>query len=257
MNKNIYVVHDGLIIDENSVFNFNKTITSNKFIEVLPNYDYTFIPDEVPIESLIKLNKIQSNDIYEKYKVMSNITGNLICCKDKSKINKKQNKITKETYDEYINFINSYDISKDKWIYNIIDGYAEIDKILYQDEQIIIIPSYTYDGLIKEKIHILVICKDKMLRTIRDLESSHIELLEHVKTKGLEIICEKYLIEPEFLNIYFHYAPSTYQLHIHFTNLNNKDVRNSVDCAHHIDNVIFNLKLNSNYYKLIDMVKRV
>jgi m7GpppX diphosphatase len=146
---------------------------------------------------------------------------------------------------------------RSQWIYNIIDGAAEQSDIIYMDEDIIIIPTYTWANSDVEKLHVLAIVKDKNLRTIRDLNQSHIELLKKIKNIGLAIISSNYSIEIDEINIYFHYEPSTYQLHAHFTNLLNNDFKNSVECSHHIDNVIFNLSLNSDYYKLINMVKRL
>ena len=45
----------------------------------------------------------------------------------------------KETFQEYLDYINKYEQNKDKWIYNIIDGISEQDKIIYRDEFLIVI----------------------------------------------------------------------------------------------------------------------
>ena len=237
-DKKFDILPDGLIWEENK-------------------YNYTFIPDSKTYSNLKIVEIVQQNDVYEKYKVKANIFGELICCKDKTKISNLKNKIGYETYEEYINFISTYDKSRDQWIYNIIDGIAETSDILYVDEDIIIIPTYTWNKSDVEKLHVLAIVKDKNLRTIRDLNQSHIQLLKNIKNIGIGIISFKYSIQSDEINIYFHYEPSTYQLHAHFTNLSNSDFKNSVECSHHIDNVIFNLSLNSDYYKLINMVKRL
>lgn len=253
---NMYVIPDGVICEYENLVE-KKSLKSRVYLEPKSNIKYTFIADNKSYQDVRLLEKIQSNDIFEKYKVSANVNGELICCDDQSKLKNFKNKITYETYLEYLDLISEYDIEKDRWIYNIIDGIAEQESILYSDESIIIIPSYTWDKADIDNLHVLCIFKDINLRTIRDLDSSHIELLEKVKTIGTNIINMEYSIDIDEINIYFHYEPSTYQLHLHFTNVSNRNFRNSVESSHHIDSVLFNLSINSDYYKLIKMVKLV
>lgn len=251
--KNMYVIPDGIIFEyERIESNF---LESKKSTEQDDNKKYTFIADNKSYNNVKLLEKVQSNDIFEKYKVSANIKGELICCKDRSKLKNFKNKITYETYQEYLNFISEHDTEKDRWIYNIIDGLSEQESILYSDDSIVLVPSYTWVNDDIDNLHVLAIFKDINLRTIRDLDSSHIDLLEKVKAIGLNIISIEYGVEMNKINIYFHYEPSTYQLHLHFTNISNKNFRNSVESSHHIDNVLFNLSINSDYYKLIKMIK--
>lgn len=255
----LYVIPDGVIIQEKkTIFNIDNNLvskytTTNELLN--PDYKYTFIPDTKHFDNINIIEKIHSNDVYEKYKISARVLGELLLCKDVKKIKKREKKIGHETYDEYLELISKHDKTKDQWIYNIIDGVSEIEKIIYQDDKIILIPNYTWDGDNVEKLHLLVIFKDKILRTIRDLNSVHIELLTHIKNICIDIIPNKYEIEKEYINMYFHYEPSTYQLHLHVTNLLNKELRNSVECSHHIDNVLFNISIKSDYYQSINMIK--
>jgi hypothetical protein len=50
--------------------------------------------------------------------------------------------------------------------------------------------------------------------------------------------------------MFFHYELSTYHLHIHFVNTANNDARSSVEYSHELNNVIFNLSIYSQYYKV-------
>ena len=50
--------------------------------------------------------------------------------------------------------------------------------------------------------------------------------------------------------MFFHYDPSTYQLHIHFANIAENN-GSSVEYSHDLDIVIFNLSLDSDYYKKV------
>ena len=78
-----------------------------------------------------------------------------------------------------------------------------------------------------------------------------------MKNKSIEIIKNNFDLDDTELKIFFHYEPSTYHLHIHFINVLNKDLNSSVEYSHSLDNVLFNLELDSNYYKKIIMNKRV
>ena len=173
-----------------------------------------------------------------------------------SKLKKSAKQIVKETHEEYLDVIMKRDIEKDKWIYNIIDGLAEQENIMYRDDFSISMPTYTWDAKNVERLHILCIPMDKQLRTIRELTKEHIPLLEHMKKTTLEKIEQVYGLKEGSLKIYFHYEPSTYHLHIHFVNIRYKDAGSSVEYSHDLDSVIFNLSLDSDYYRKIKLNRR-
>jgi m7GpppX diphosphatase len=212
-----------------------------------------FIPKKViSFDKIKKENLIMTNDVYEKYNATTNILGELIICNDISKTKQyNSKKIIKESYEEYLNFINNYDIKNDKWIYNIIDKVSEQDKVIFRNDFFIIMPNYTWNEHDISKLHILAIVTDKNIRSIRDLNSSHISLLNDINSQTLVIIKKKYDIDADSLKIFFHYEPSTYILHIHYVNINYIDARSSVEYSHELSNVIFNLTLDNDYYKKI------
>jgi m7GpppX diphosphatase len=83
--------------------------------------------------------------------------------------------------------------------------------------------------------------------------------LEQIEEEQIEEeqIEENYELKEENLKIFFHYDPSTYHLHMHFINTKNTKSGSSVEYSHDLDMVIFNLKLDSDYYKKINLNKRV
>lgn len=226
------------------------------------NKEYTLVlslDDE--LFNNIKYNEqIMSNDVFEKYKItccpIKSLNGELFICNDISKLSINTNIIIKETYDEYLDYIKSRYADKDQWIYNIIDGIAEQSQILYQDEEYIIIPDIKFDNSSISKLHILCMPIDKTIRCIRSLEKKHIKLLKNMKEKTLREIKTRYNLDECNLKIYIHYNPSTYHLHIHFVNNLFHNISSSVEYSHELNNVIFNLKLDSNYYKKIVLNKR-
>jgi m7GpppX diphosphatase len=78
-----------------------------------------------------------------------------------------------------------------------------------------------------------------------------------MKKVTLNIIETKYGLKEENLKIFFHYNPSTYHLHIHFINIYYTNAGSSVEYSHDLDIVIFNLNLDTNYYKKIHLNTRL
>ena len=221
------------------------------------NVNYKFIPSKVTsFDKIVKNNKTMENDIYEKYEATAEISGELIVCNDVSKMKRTEKKLVRETYEEYLTSLKKRDPNKDKWIYNIIDGTSEQELILHRDELCIIIPTYMWDSVNIEKLHILCLPTDITLRSIRSLTAAHIPLLEHMKKVTLETIKAKYGLDECYLKIFFHYEPSTYHLHIHFINTAHYEARSSVEYSHELNNIIFNLSLYSQYYKVAILNKR-
>lgn len=219
---------------------------------------YKFIPNTiVSFPSIRKIKTIMENDSFIKYQAIAEVKGEYIVCNDNTKLKKYTKRIIKESYEEYLEFMLKRGFEKDQWIYNIINGSAEKETILYRDDTIIVIPAYTWDSTEIEKIHILCLPTDTSIRTIRDLTLENVQLLEHMKNATLQKIEEIYGLTEENLKMFFHYDPSTYHLHIHFINNVNTETWSSVEYSHDLDSVIFNLKMNSNYYKQIKLNRRL
>jgi m7GpppX diphosphatase len=222
----------------------------------IDNTNYKFLPSKIT-SFLKKEDLLLKNDIYEKYIATAEVEGELIVCNDTNKIRKFEKKIIRESYEDYLKYLKKRDIEKDRWIYNIIDGISEQESILYRDQKCIIIPTYMWDNKNIDNLHLLCLPIDISLRSIRELNSSHIPLLEHMKNITLNTIKIKYNIDEYYIKIFFHYEPSTYHLHIHFVNIANYDTRSSVEYSHELNNVIFNLSICSDYYQKIILNKRI
>jgi m7GpppX diphosphatase len=223
----------------------------------IENVNYKFIPSKViSFDQIVRNNKTMENDIYEKYEATAEISGELIICNDITKMKHTEKKLVRETYEEYLKTLEKRDPNKDKWIYNIVDGTSEQEQVLYRDETCIVIPTYMWDSVNIDKLHILCLPTDVTLRSIRSLTAEHIELLEHMKKVTVETIKNKYGLDECYLKMFFHYEPSTYHLHIHFVNTAYHDSRSSVEYSHELNNVMFNLSLYSQYYKVAILNRR-
>lgn len=216
------------------------------------NIKYKFIPLNVVSFSKVNyLNKLLENDSFEKYRVITEVEGELIICNDITKLKNRNKKIVPETFEEYLDFIAKRDIEMDRWIYNIIDGISEKESIIFRDDLCLIVPTYEWDGKNIDKLHLLSLPIDKKIRSLRDLRQKDIPLLEHMRAVSFKNIEERYGLGEQGLKIFIHYTPSTYHLHIHFVNVNFKECNSSIEYSHDLNMVIFNLKLDDKYYQKI------
>ena len=179
----------------------------------------------------------------------------------KKNVNKNSNKNKRETYirprylesyDDYISNILPEGLTRNRqWIYDIFDGKKEQDRILYQDDDFVLIPDIKWDGKEKWELRVVAFFKDKKLHSMRDLTADNLELLEKVKNIGSKIINEKFKLDENQLKIFFHYRPTVWQLHMHFHCLFLKHTSSSIERAHSIYSVIENLKLDTDYFKKV------
>jgi m7GpppX diphosphatase len=223
----------------------------------IDNINYKLIPSSISSLDRIKKNElIFKNDIYEKYRATAELECELIICNDINVMPRFEKKIIRDTYQDYLKYIKYRDPKKDQWIYNIIDGTSEQELVLYRDDLCIVIPTYVWDGINIDKMHLLCLPTDITLRSIRSLTSEHIPLLEYMKQITLYIIKQKYDIDEHYVKMFFHYEPSTYHLHIHFVNIAHHDARSSVEYSHELNNVIFNIYICPDYYQRVILNKR-
>ncbi|KAF7998131.1 hypothetical protein HCN44_009529 [Aphidius gifuensis] len=89
----------------------------------------------------------------------------------------------------------------------------------------------------------------KRIRSIRDLNASHLPLLRHIKEAGTKAIFDKYGVSKSQLRIYFHYQPSFYHLHVHFTTFAVENSGTLTERAHLLTTVIRNIELMPDYYQ--------
>lgn len=201
---------------------------------------------------------VVSNDRFSKFQITALLEGFMFKIDDPTSDETNSANISSvrtiktETYEEYLTKKSKILPKNTKWIYNIIDGYNEQDRILYREDNFIIIPTFTWNNDVN-RLHVLGIVTDKRIMTIRDLNSSHISLLKDIMKIGCEQIKQKYNVGKEMIRIYLHYPPSTWLLHVHFeiiTHVSNSCV---VEHCHNLSMVIQNLEMCDTYYKDITM----
>ena len=103
------------------------------------------------------------------------------------------------------------------------------------------------------KLHILAFVKDTSIRSLRDLNETHIDLLEDICDKGTKFIKYAHNIDSNKLRVYVHYPPTTWLLHVHFNLIENTNISSSVEYSYSVYDIINNLKIKGNYYQTISM----
>lgn len=131
-------------------------------------------------------------------------------------------------------------LPRNQWIYKIIQGDLEnTDERVFIDRPEWCLCLDKHSGT---DVRYLVVFKDTTLKTIRNLAQHHVQMLEDIRA---QVLAWLNLQGKEKYNLYFHYMPSIFQLHMH--------VREKTFFRRHIRiqplrNVIENLRKDTNHY---------
>lgn len=150
-------------------------------------------------------------------------------------------------------YINGIPASRVSWVYNILEGTQEADRVILRDEDVhtgfILLPDLKWNQNAPEELYCVAIAMRRDLHSLRDLTADHIGLLENMRRRSLQAIKDKYGVEANQIKAFLHYHPSYYHLHIHFTHLRLESVGNHVGQAVLLDTAIETLKACGNFYQ--------
>ncbi|XP_055377447.1 m7GpppX diphosphatase [Condylostylus longicornis] len=139
-----------------------------------------------------------------------------------------------------------------EWVYNILEHKQEADRIIFEDEDkeigFILIPDLKWDGS-KETLYMLALPHKHGMKSLRDLNETHLPLLKNIRDSSYKAIKEKYDLDETQIRVHIHYQPSFYHLHVHFTILTNEAGGINCERSHLLDTVINNIELVSDYYQ--------
>ncbi|KAK0083727.1 hypothetical protein PV325_008325 [Microctonus aethiopoides] len=217
-----------------------------------------------------EVNKIYQNDIYRGYDVFptnkfNGLNATIIYPATPKHIEKympPEFYIVEESPELYKNVTLPKLLSQQfslKWVDNILNGTAEADRVIFNDPDeetgfVLVKDSKWNDGL--SILHLIALTR-KPIMSIRDLNKDHLPLLRNIKEAGTKAIVEKYNLPANQIRIFFHYQPSYYHLHVHFTSTTLENAGTNCERAHMITSVISNIELMSDYYQKATLVFRV
>ena len=128
-----------------------------------------------------------------------------------------------------------------QWIYHIINNDAKNEEIVHDTKDWIV----CIDKHQGSDVRYLIIFKDNALKTIRDLNQSHLPMLREVQTW-----CQDFLVKhwghKHAYQIFFHYLPSVFQLHLHLSKSNSWIAQNHR--RHPLHTIIRNIGCDSTHY---------
>nr|XP_057918988.1 m7GpppX diphosphatase [Doryrhamphus excisus] len=246
--KNIFV--HGKLADQNAVVILEKTpIREDALADIFT-------------ASTLKLE--MRNDIYSTYRLqapphLNEIKATLVCPATEKHVNKYQRQesfLVEETAEDYQSITLPY-IQKQsfsvQWVYNILDKKAESERIMFEDPDpelgFVLLPDFKWDQKQLDDLYLIAITHQKNIKSLRDLTSEHLPLLQNIFQKAKEAIVKHSSLPASKLRVYLHYQPSYYHLHVHFTKLGYEAPGCGVERAHLLADVIQNLQTDPNYYK--------
>ncbi|GFU10346.1 m7GpppX diphosphatase [Nephila pilipes] len=164
--------------------------------------------------------------------------------------------VVKETPEIYKNIVLPHLESQKfslQWVYNILEHKSETERIVFEDPHpelgFILLPDLKWDESENHAIYLIAICHTRNVKSLRDLNASHLPLLKNIKIKGLDAIQMKFNIQSEKLRVFLHYQPSYYHFHVHFTSIHKQVPGCLFEKAHLLDSVINNIELHASYYQ--------
>lgn len=207
--------------------------------------------------------KVCTNDVYGNYDCFptaeyNSLHATVIHPATQQQVEKYERQetlhIIDETYELYqkvtLPYIETMSLTLE-WVTNILEHKAEQDNIIYEDTDketgFILVTDLKWDKQL-DTLKLLAL-PFKKIRSLRELNASHIPLLKNIRDAGTAAISKKFNIPASQLRIYFHYLPSYYYLHVHFCYLMFEAPGIYVEKAHLLSTVIRNLELMSDYYK--------
>lgn len=146
-------------------------------------------------------------------------------------------------------FIRQRCLDGDKqWIYHLIEC-SDIDAVPDKEEKVYINKP---EWMLCLDIHpgkdtrYLVVFKDHSLKTIRNLDGSHLKMLWEIKRGVEDFLKARHENSWKDYNIYFHYMPSVFQLHAH---VSNSSTPSHVVRRHNINHVIRFIQSKPDHFK--------
>ncbi|KAM9849541.1 m7GpppX diphosphatase [Aulostomus maculatus] len=237
----------------------------------LGDQDAVVIMEKTPIRedvladifSSSTLKMVMKNDIYSTYQLqppahLNEIKTTVVCPATEKHVKKYQFResfLVEETGEDYRSITLPY-IEKQsfsvQWVCNILDKKAEAEQIVFQDPDqevgFVLLPDFKWDQKQLDNLHLIAIVQKRDIKSLRDLTSEHLPLLQNVLQKGKDAILQRYSLPGSKLRIFLHYQPSYYHLHVHFSRLSYQMPGCGVERAHLLTDVIQNLQWDSQYY---------
>lgn len=222
-------------------------------------------------------DEVTDNDIYHRFNVTAGLEKlnvvdmTVIHPADEhhfAKYSTSAKRIIYETPSIYTNVIVPFLTSSPRdlaWVDNILNGTAEVERVLFSDPNesfgFTFVLDYRWNGTQLNQLHCLGLARSSSLTCLRDLRACHIPMLQKMLEEGRKCLVAKCsvagdgessgdsVLREDQILAYFHYPPTFYRLHMHFTHIDGSmDGGTQAGKAHLAEEVIANLELDDCYY---------
>ncbi|ORX37150.1 HIT-like domain-containing protein [Kockovaella imperatae] len=137
-----------------------------------------------------------------------------------------------ETAEKYakvvVPYIESFPPDRIQWVYNILEGKKEADRVLYRDDDpsrgFLILPDLKWDQTSMTALYLVVLVQDRTIRSLRDLTRDHVPLLRRIRQQAFITAKEVFNVEPNKLRLFIHYQPSYYHFHVHVVHIDHENL---------------------------------
>jgi m7GpppX diphosphatase len=136
-------------------------------------------------------------------------------------------------------------MTHNNWIYDVLDEKKEKELRVFENEFFMLQKDWKFNvGDDLKTLYCLAIPKQRDLKSIRDLDSTHLPMLNSILHESYSAIEKMFGLPKQKLKAYFHYQPTYYHLHIHFVHVEHPAHAQAVG----LEELIFNIELASDYY---------
>ena len=144
------------------------------------------------------------------------------------------------------------------WCQDILDGVREAEGVRYSCPDFVIV-----DDMLRvnrsslkvqfAKMNMLVLFRSPALRCIRDLNRSHVRMLQSAAKEAVK--CARHIlgVDSNDIALYFHYYPGNFRLHMHVAHVRERIEVRQIHRIHFLDEIISNLDRDTNYYRDADL----
>lgn len=155
-----------------------------------------------------------------------------------------------------------------QWVRAVLEGTQEQAEVVVRTAEFVLLPdtervnryrrfqqasarkgSQTW----RPTVNWLSIVQDTSVRTLRDLNGSHVPMLKRMRELCMTSIEKMVGVPQDQVLAYIHYPPSVYQLHVHFSFPYGQYYHRDAFRVHNLGTVINNLELDPDYYTKITL----
>ncbi|ODN74063.1 hypothetical protein L202_07532 [Cryptococcus amylolentus CBS 6039] len=156
---------------------------------------------------------------------------------------------TAEVYETVVKpFIDAMPVSKIQWVYEILEGRKEVDRVLVNKsgpDGFVVLPDLKWDETTQNALYLVVITQDRAIKSLRDLRPSHLPLLQDIQKEAWRVAEEKHGVDKGKLRLFVHYHPTYYHFHVHVVHISHDNLGSQVaGQAHLLEDLISLLELS-------------